>query len=264
MAEKSTIKEQANSGAGSSITSLTRLQSDKAAAVARWNRLHWFLTTGVAVFGALTIISSFVINAKNEELSDVQTQLADEKDRVARKEADAIRVNVAEANERAAHAVAEAARFNEIAEREKLARLQLEERLAPRVITEADRVKVVDLLTPLTGSRVNVFFSSQRVDSVNLGNIIVELMKRSGWWWASWAITGGDVSTGVVVVVAEGASKDEVTRAEAIVNALNGCGIAAKLWPTPFEPKKIRGIINGPVWSDEYQANIRLFVGDKP
>jgi hypothetical protein len=59
---------------------------------------------------------------------------------------------IAEAQLAAAGAKKEAAMFNETAERERLARVKLEERLNHRVLDRAQRQRMIDALKPFTGT----------------------------------------------------------------------------------------------------------------
>jgi cell division protein FtsB len=85
----------------------------------------------------------------------------------------AARKEAALANERAAEA-------NKIAEGERLARLKIEEKLAPRSLGDEQRKRIESKLKPFAGTPYELALNPVP-EATNLLNIIVSVLRSSGW-----------------------------------------------------------------------------------
>ena len=201
----------------------------------------------------------------------------------ARKQAEAFKAQIADADARAkaaeaqvasAMAASEAAsakaegfrldiaKANESAERERLARLQLEARLADRHLTPDQRANLVRALQPFAGVRVNLFALSGDSEIIGLGNDLLSALAGNNS--AGWMVTIGSgqdsaiLSSGVLVELSPDASDREKRAAQIFINTLNGAGIVVH---GPSSPTQ--GAIMGDTNRDP-NANIRIVVAKKP
>jgi hypothetical protein len=89
------------------------------------------------LFGRSSVVAKVAI-AGNWVSGPVRKRLHDAKD-----------TEIASLNKQAAEAIRQAAEANRAAEEEKLARVKIEERLAPRVLTPEQQARLVQMLKPL-------------------------------------------------------------------------------------------------------------------
>ncbi|HEY2471512.1 MAG TPA: hypothetical protein VGI45_27230 [Terracidiphilus sp.] len=114
--------------------------------------------------------------AKAEEnAAKAQENLAESNKRAAEADAKAesFRLDIAQANKQAASA-------NETAEREHLARLQLEARLADRVVTPEQQKRLRDAFAPLSGKTIDVVILGDTPEISFVANAISQSMKFDG------------------------------------------------------------------------------------
>lgn len=88
--------------------------------------------------------------------------------------------HLAEANARSAEANARAAEANKVAEQERVARLKLEVKLAPRILTSAQEGRIADRLPPLLGW-VTVGQTSTEDELRTLGDQLSASLKAAHW-----------------------------------------------------------------------------------
>jgi hypothetical protein len=111
--------------------------------------------------------------------AQVATAKADVADAVAKVATTDARI--AEAQRDAARATQQAAQSNEIAERERLARLQLEARLADRTLTTEQQNRLVASLRSSNGITVDVVTYGDTPEISIISHLLIELMQRAGW-----------------------------------------------------------------------------------
>jgi len=100
------------------------------------------------------------------------------------KDAEIARLNkqAGDAFERAANAEKDAAEANRIAEQERLARVKLEQRMADRDITAAQREKMVELLRTRAGGHVSIdSLLSEGREAFTYAAKIVTVFRDAGW-----------------------------------------------------------------------------------
>lgn len=85
-----------------------------------------------------------------------------------------VELGIAEANHKAAEA-------NVLAEQERLARLQLEARLADRTLSEEQRTSIADILRPLGSFSTHIFLYSDVTEVQRIGGNIASLLAAAGW-----------------------------------------------------------------------------------
>ena len=171
----------------------------------------------------------------------------------------------AKAEDQAALAQAEAAKFNETAEREKLARIQLEAKLLPRSLTPQQFKDLVTKLKPYSGERVDLLVYGETAEIVNITNVIGSAARSAGWRVKAWStISPGAAVTGILVSRRAEAPSIPVDRAtDALVSALRSEGLACTRF-APFTGTAIPAAIMGPPWDIKDIAPLRIMVGAKP
>ena len=165
------------------------------------------------------------------------------------------------ADARIAEAQRDAARANEIAERERLARLQLEARLADRVLTPQQQAAITASLAAFSGTVVDVLVWGDTPEIQIIRGQVLGAMRNAGWTVLSGQAGGGGAAVrGMLIGTRAGADQNVVRAANALVIALQSQGLAAGSWP--FEQLQTPGIMFSSGFSNN--APIRLFIGSKP
>lgn len=109
--------------------------------------------------------------------------------------AEGFRRDIAMANERAAEA-------NRKAESERLARLQLELRLAPRTLSDDQKTRLIAFLAPFRGIRTEIVLFGDSYEIQTIGNAIIECLQEAGWVpFPKLALGGGGNTRGIPVGV---------------------------------------------------------------
>jgi hypothetical protein len=110
----------------------------------------------------------------------------------ATKEAKGYGLQIAQANERAAAA-------NEIAERERLARLQLEARLADRVITPDQQRRIMEAFASMKGQTVDVAIVGDSVELTKTATAILGSIRNAGVLLNFFHPISGGYAEGVII-----------------------------------------------------------------
>lgn len=203
----------------------------------------------------------------HKEADSFQSQIADANARASSAEAvvasanaasrDAV-LKVAAANVRIAEAERRAAEANKIAEGEKLARLQIEERLAPRSLTNDQIINISKTMAPLGAQNIDFFVYPNDVEIMDLAQQIAGALQ--GWTIKGVQPLGGGPVSGILVEY-DPSDLPASIRAKALVGALTICGLKVG-GPTPTLPTpadKLPAFLgSGPI-----VASIRLTVGKK-
>jgi hypothetical protein len=173
---------------------------------------------------------------------------------IARKNAEGFQLQIARANDRAAAA-------NETAERERLARLQLEARLADRTLTAAQQDTLVSRLTRFHGIVVDAIIWGDSAEIQTISGLILDSMTKAGWKVQSGqAVGGGAAVRGILVGTRTGADAATGKASDALIIALQSAGLSAGPWPFD-ELKPPMATMNSGFTGT---APIRIFVGSKP
>ena len=140
------------------------------------------VTTRVAFVRAkaLTDTQAKLLQVKEAQLTidlkDKDLKIADAGGKAATAEriADGFRLEIANANERAAQA-------NRIAEEERLARIRIEEKMAPRRLSPAQRDQIARKLNSFAGQKVNLLAYGGDAESIGFANDIIATFSAAGW-----------------------------------------------------------------------------------
>jgi hypothetical protein len=236
-----------------------------------------FFESGSAVLGcfaAVMLVIALILSNRlgkleraeaAEKESEASAHIANANARAeeAQKTAKSFEGEIAKANERAAAAQTETAKFNEIAERERLARIQLEEKLTPRWLLDGQRTSLIEKLKPFAGVTADIVLISNESEIVNLSRQISSILTDSGWKVrGTWTSMGGLSGQGIGVCIAKDSEDSVANAAAAFVNGILSTMKQVGPMP-PFEgDDPPGGAVMGPPWAKP--SRIRIFVGEKP
>lgn len=201
------------------------------------------------------------------ELARADAAKATEGTAIARKEAaeantkaDGFRLDIAKAQE-------EAAKANERAAAADLARIQLEERLADRVLTPVQLRRIVVELAPLKGKTVDVSVFGETNEIVNFSREVLAAIRQAGLLVNTSNPVGGGTSVKGVLIGIKPGSSPEISRfSEVLINVLRD-SIGNGVGPWDFDKMITRGgmeQVSQAQGADAVgSAPIRLFIGGK-
>lgn len=174
----------------------------------------------------------------------------------ARAEADLrvlkVEQTVGDSKKAAAEAMARAAEANKIAEQERLARLQLEARLAFRSIDPNAKVKISNALKPFAPQAYDILWYPDDQESTFFANEIFNILKNAGWTLEqSGGFLGFVLTEGVVIDLGE--------------DTKNTFGPAVQELSEQLARNNIKVVIQTrPATDEEAKKKIRIRVGKKP
>lgn len=109
------------------------------------------------------------------------TKFADQKDTEFRAFQESSKRDIATANARSAEANARAAEANRRAEEERLERVKLETRLAPRRLRDASCAAVADSIKEFAPQSVDIFWNTADPEATDLADDIFTAFQLAGW-----------------------------------------------------------------------------------
>lgn len=145
-------------------------------------------------------------------------------------------------------------------EEERIARLKIEERLAPRRLTKEQQRTIVGKVLPFSGQKLNLVASTDVSEVVNIANTILSILKEANWMFGTYI--GNDMArsvSGILVEVLPGAEDSTKAAAQALASALSAENLAVG-GPQPAASNALTGMFTGESIPD---AKIRLTVGNK-
>ncbi len=204
--------------------------------------------------------STELIAEANARAKEAEAQVARanaaSKDAVAK--VAAAEARIAEANRAAAEASA-------IAEKERLARLQLEARLAPRTLTSSQQSDLTRSLAGLKGRGLDVLiYGGDAPEIIRFANLILKAIIEAGWTVRVWSVLSGGMSvSGVLVATKKESDTNTEVAANALTTALRSQGVVANRWDQQFGDE-LPAALTGPTWDTKSIAPIRMLIGAKP
>jgi len=196
----------------------------------------------------------------NERAAKAQGSLATAEQHAAEANAKAegFRLDIAKANERAASA-------NEIAERERLARLQLEARLADRIITPDQKRRITEAFAPMKGQTMDVVIPGDTPETSRVAEAIIGCLSDAGVLLNVFHPFSGGGAQGVVIGVRPDATEGDKragTQLFAILRETLGGGVGL----VDFDKIVVGGTGNGgstPGAAPSGKSPIRLQIAPK-
>lgn len=169
------------------------------------------------------------------------------------------------ANERAEEAKTANTALQLELEKEHMARLKLEEFLAPRLLSAKQKELLIGKLKPYSPTPIDIIiFKDGGADIIPLTAGISDSLTAAGWKVTLRTIIGGDTSVvGVLVMTRIGAAATDVLAAKALLETLNGVGVHANPWDPFNSNEKFRFAYSGNPLTPENAAAIRMYIGSK-
>ena len=242
-------------------------------ALSAWDFWREIFAMLVAIGIVGEVFCSWRYSARNRQLQSIQ-HIEDGKQQAAmgalqteaehaRTNAESLKLDIAKANERASSAEEKAAKFNEIAERERLARIQLETRLAPRFIPPEKVAEAIARLTRFSGQRIDIIRVGDTAEVANFARIVEGILKAANWdIGGSWSTIGGVSGTGMGIGTSKDCDEKTESAAVELIMALAATGNECGRMPS-FGIKDLPGALMGPIWDSSKSAPIRMFIGQK-
>lgn len=172
------------------------------------------------------------------------------------------RLDAAQAAE-IAQANARAAEANQKAEEERLARVKIEQRLAPRQLLQEDALKISKALDSYS-TTIFILAFGDSPEIVRFAHQLAAALKEGGCKVGVYGAIGGADFTGVLVSPARGI-KEVATISSALVGILTAAGFEATVYES-FDPKDT-GNLPAMVGPDDAprvsDSSLRIFVGAK-
>lgn len=182
--------------------------------------------------------SAYVRAAQTEQEASQENERAAkalEAAETARKEAEGFQLQIAQANERASKSEKEAEQLRKDAETERLARVNLEQKLAWRQLSEAQAERIAKKLWPFAGQVFDFVTYGSEGECLNFQNVLYRVVLGGRWTLnpkRTWHMLM-NLMVGVEVQVDEKADKSTKDAAAALADALQAEGVQAALKPTP-------------------------------
>ncbi|MDT8836521.1 hypothetical protein ParKJ_03765 [Paraburkholderia fungorum] len=164
-----------------------------------------------------------------------------------------------------AQAVAQAAQANQRAEEEKLARVKIEERLAPRSLTGAQETNLQNQLSKFAGTSLDILiYGGGSEDALPFAGMIATTLNAAGWKVRVWnTISPGRWYRGVGLSTSSGSDQSAENAANELVGSLAREGIGVGRLDQ-FVTGELPDNVNGPPWDANNVAPIRMVIGSKP
>jgi uncharacterized membrane protein len=167
-----------------------------------------------------------------------------------------LRRDVANANQRAAEA-------NEKAEKERLARMQIEEKLAPRFISQSHRDALIERLKQFAGIGIDIYvYPGGTPDAEPFSLQISSMLIEAGWQVGlSNVVTSRFSVRGIFIIIKDKTDNISVNAANLLADALISERIATQI---SYTIPDLAGVYSGGSLDDPKKAAILLLVGTKP
>jgi len=225
-----------------------------------WSAFFFWASIGSLMLLGVTEVLSHRYGVRKDELATKQQEDAEQahQDEIAR-----LRLETEIAKRDAAKANESAAQAQLAAERERGARVQLEEKLSPRALTVDQREALRARWAAFAEASVDiVVYPVGTTDISPLTDIISSILKNAHWTVRQWTSLSGQYVVGVGVAVRAGSNQRVETEAHAIVDGLNAIGIvAARTGPLTTDDFPMPAVGPPPVGRI---APIRIYIGTKP
>lgn len=177
----------------------------------------------------------------------------------------------ARAHERAAQAEARAAEANKKAEEERLARVKIEEKLAPRRLTQEQQSSISQHMSSwakLPGTDIAqsaaVFPSSPSFESAVLADQIAAVLQRARWNINRNAVTFGMSLSVAGVGILTSSNPRSIAVAEALAEALTRERILTSIIPIKRRGCEEMNLPKEKIDTDPFCSQVSVFVGDHP
>ena len=238
---------------------------DSIPGAALWSTVFFWCAIASLLCLALFAVASHRYAERRDELAaidnrETQRRLTEDIARLTQAagqqtaEADAARAQIAEAEARAAEA-------NRHAEEDRLARIKIEDRLAPRNVSGEQFLGLVAALSKLPGAPVAIWSAGAAPEIGAVSRTILLALQAASWEAHVWTWTGVGPIAGIAVLVQHDADAATVEAASTLNAALNAAGLQSVPGAWPAEWRTVGGGLNGP--PNPTDPKIRVIVGAK-
>jgi hypothetical protein len=214
------------------------------------DRVYFGAAIAAVVATAITIVAGIAQNRLNARISD-------NKDRAFNEFRITSDTRVAELQKLTAEA-------NQRAEEERLARIKIEERLAPRSIAPERFVNLVAALSRFRGTSIAVWQVGEAAEIGNVSQSAFLALRVASWDVNFWVWVGVGPVAGIIISVQPGADVKLIEAADALATALTAAGLSCSREQWPAEWGQVGGMHNGPLAPTPASVPLRLIIGAKP
>jgi hypothetical protein len=221
----------------------------------------WLSVADRAYFGAavIALIATAVTIVAGVAQNRLSARISDNKDRAFNEFRVTSETRVAELQKLTAEA-------NQKAEEERLARVKIEARLAPRSVSPEQFAAIVSALAPFPATPISIWQAGETPEIGSVARTVLAATQAARWDANLWTWTGVGSFLGLIVATKPGATSEITAAAEALTTALNAAGLRCvkQDWPTGSPWESVGGMHNGPQNPGPTQAPIRIVIGAKP
>jgi hypothetical protein len=229
------------------ISSLSQRVQDLEASVRFWNELNSWLVAGTAVLAIGLFLSQYVALKFGRQLAGAQAELLRLKDEQLKSDLKSKDIGIEEAIKDAAiaNSHAEVLKQQNLAtekrlEAERLARIEIEERVASRRIPEKKRAEIARRLTPFAGQTVSTWSHAGDREGAVFASDISAILEAAHWdvyapaSKMDFAAAGrrGRTAIPTGVIVASSSHDTSVKASNALIRELLALGFDAIKSPT--------------------------------
>jgi hypothetical protein len=264
----------------SEIQALTTRANELNGSVGWWNSAMIRALVFAAVAAIAVVLTTRVALARAKQLGDVQEALIRAKDaqlafdlRAKDEKISGLDLDSAKAKQDLAgiqKAAADAKSAQQRVEtdlekqREKTANaekalLELQARLADRVLTKAQQDSVTNQLKQWAGIDVDVMVWGDSAEIEIVSQQIIQALMAAGWHLHAGHAVGGGAVRGILIGVKLDASNNLQAASNALLSGLRSAGLASGFWK--FDEMKQPGLMANTSYTGT--APIRLFIGSK-
>jgi len=235
-----------------------------------WSNAYFFASiVSLILLGVFEVVSHRYSERKDEltaiEQADTQRRHDEEMTRIHQDaarltaEAEASRAQIAEAHARAAEA-------NQKAEEERLARIKIEERLAPRGVPPERFPVLVTALSPFAGTTIGIWQAGEFPETGGVTQIALAALQGARWDVNVWVWTGIGPVIGMAVFVRPDSDNRLIESANGLAAAFSAAGLPCSRqdWPANTPWNSVGGMHIGPMNPGPTDALIRMIIGAKP
>jgi hypothetical protein len=148
-------------------------------------------------------------------------------------------------------------------EKERLARMKIEEKLAPRSLNQAQCEILLAKLVQFAGTVIDIIiYPGGTPDTITFSNQIASVLAAAKWQVAVTKVLAATASvSGIIVAIKDKSDANAMAAAKALTDGLNSEGIATAIMESfPPPPQAIFGGGHGP----NKVVTIKMLIGTKP
>ena len=242
------------------IQSLTTRIAELTQSVDFWNTgMLVTLVLAFVVAGAVALTTRMSI-VRAKALEEVQSEIIKAKDRQ-------LAIDLRKKDGEIAEAKKDAAEANRTAEKERLARIKIEEKLAPRTLSDNQRQDVIQKISKYKNILVDILQLGDGAEQQHMRQLLSIVVRQAKWKTHEWSAPGTDPIIGIAIGVSDTATELEKSAAHDLLAALKDTRLFIDSTP-PFKAgahtPEWPGFVMGEKDIQAGIAPIRIYIGLKP